>query len=211
MKAILPNLITSVRFLMALVFFVLMECYQYVPESPTDGGMLDWAFTIFVFTALTDILDGYLARRWKKESTFGRILDPLVDKVLVIGAFLYLAGDHFVILERGVARNVTGVAGWMVVLILIRELLVTGLRGFSEAKGLSFKATIPGKIKMFVQCFAAGTVMVITGHSNSLPAWQGLFLHTSLWAMVIVTVFSMLVYIERARSLLANSIGGDKK
>jgi len=217
MKAALPNLITSVRFLLAIVFFVLMESYHQ-GHSPTV--VLDWAFGIFVFTAVTDILDGYLARRWKQESTFGRILDPLVDKVLIIGAFIYLASDHFAVVRADVASNASGVAVWMVVLILIRELLVTGLRGFSEAKGLSFSATIPGKIKMFVQCVSAGTVMVVTGHASIVTGnpgdwfpgqdWPIVLRDATLWAMVVVTVFSMLVYIERARSLLALALKGRK-
>lgn len=215
MKARLPNLITSVRFLLALVFFVLMDLYHY-REDRGNVALLDWAFWMFVVTAVTDILDGYLARRWNQESTFGRILDPLVDKVLVIGAFVYLASDHFSAQAAdGRFYNVTGVAAWMVILILIRELLVTGLRGFSEAKGLSFKATIPGKIKMFVQCVAAGGALAITAHCDTLfshPAWM--WVRTILlWAMVVVTTISMLVYIERARHLfsLAMQKDGDHK
>lgn len=210
MKAALPNLITSVRFLLAIVFFVLMEGYRHTVSSVL---VLDWAFGVFVFTAVTDIVDGYLARRWKQESTFGRIVDPLVDKVLIIGAFLYLASDHFAVVRDGQFINASGVAAWMVVLILIRELLVTGLRGFSEAQGLSFKATIPGKIKMFVQCIAAGTVMVVTGHAHTWfpgEAWPYLLRDATLWAMVVVTAISMLVYIERARSLLALAFGARK-
>ncbi len=205
MKARLPNLITSVRFLLALVFFVLMDTYHH---RVTPLWRLDLAFWIFVFTAVTDILDGYLARRWKQESVFGRILDPLVDKVLVIGAFLYLASDHFAVLDQASGRfvNASGVTAWMVVLILIRELLVTGLRGFSEARGLSFKATIPGKLKMFVQCFAAGTVMVVSAHD--IASWQNLFRDAALWAMVAVTAFSMLIYLVRARALFTMAVDG---
>lgn len=206
MKARLPNLITSIRFLLALLFAVLMETYHY---GRSNVCILDWAFGLFCFTAITDILDGYLARRWKQESTFGRILDPLVDKVLVIGAFLYLASDHFCEVVNGVPRNASGVAVWMVVLVLVRELLVTGLRGFSEAKGLSFKATIPGKVKMFFQSFSAGTAMIVTAHPGvfGTGAWIW-FRDAWLWAMVIVTTFSMLVYIARARTLLAMGLSG---
>ncbi len=211
MKARLPNLITSVRFLLALVFFVLMENYRH-PAGPR--WVLDWAFGLFVFTAVTDVLDGYLARRWKKESTFGRIVDPLVDKVLVIGAFMYLASEHFAVWDPDARRvvNASGVTGWMVVLVLIRELLVTGLRGFSEARGMSFKATIPGKLKMFVQCLAAATAILVTGHHRDgvfwgLP-WAVQFRDLTLWAMVAVTAFSMLVYIERARLLFTLAMRG---
>ncbi|MDD4891706.1 MAG: CDP-alcohol phosphatidyltransferase family protein [Phycisphaerae bacterium] len=211
MKARLPNLITSVRFLLALVFAVLMENYHF---GRGNVHVLDWAFGIFCFTAVTDILDGYLARRWKQESTFGRIVDPLVDKVLVIAAFLYLASNHFAELKNGALVNASGVAVWMVVLILVRELLVTGLRGFSESQGLSFKATIPGKIKMFVQCVSAGTAMIVTAHQpaflNFAP-WAIEFRQATLWAMVVVTTFSMLVYIERARMLLTVAMRGPEK
>ena len=210
MKALLPNLITSVRFLLALVFCVLLENYQHTKDGPRV--LLDVAFSIFVFTAVTDILDGYLARRWNQESTFGRILDPLVDKVLVIGAFLYLASDHFAVVENGRMVNASHVAVWMVVLILIRELLVTGLRGFSEAQGLAFRATIPGKLKMFVQCWAAGATMMITSHLSDLGDSAQVFWSRvrtlSLWAMVLVTFFSMLVYVARARVLFTMAMKG---
>jgi len=229
MKAALPNVITSGRFVLALIFFVLMENYRHgtYPGGPPGSPLwvLDLAFALFVITAVTDILDGYLARRWKQESAFGRILDPLVDKVLIVGAFIYLASSHFACYGPGfcpgdaqptarIAYNASGVAPWMVVLILIRELLVTGLRGFSEAQGLSFKATIPGKVKMFVQCFAAGTVMVVTGHAEQLfpgQHWPYLLRDGTLWLMVVVTVFSMLVYMERARGLLLLGLRGREK
>lgn len=208
MKARLPNLITSVRFLLALVFFGLLECYQHDLTDPSDRWILDLAFTFFVITAVTDILDGYLARRWNQESTFGRIVDPLVDKVLVIGAFLYLASKHFaVVTPTGDIVNATGVAPWMTVVVLVRELLVTGLRGFSESQGLNFKATIPGKIKMLVQCVAAGGAMIVTSRMADLE-WAIHVRNFLLWAMVVVTIFSMLVYAERARALFSMAMKG---
>jgi len=205
MKARLPNLITSIRFLLALVFCLLMQAYHHGQSRPS---LLDVATAMFVLTAVTDILDGYLARRWNQETTFGRILDPLVDKVLVIAAFLYLASEHFAVPNgAGGVTNASGVSAWMVVLVLIRELLVTGLRGFSESQGLSFKATIPGKIKMFTQCVAAGTAMVVTAHLSG-RGWAVMVRSITLWAMVVVTAISLLVYIGRARDLLGMAMKG---
>ena len=104
------------------------------------------ALGIYIIAALTDIADGYLARKFKVESTFGRIMDPFADKVLNIGAFIYLAGSRFVdpqAVEAGTFFTmISGVYPWMVVVILARELLVTGIRGEMEGRGIKFGANI---------------------------------------------------------------------
>ncbi|MCG3178104.1 MAG: CDP-diacylglycerol--glycerol-3-phosphate 3-phosphatidyltransferase [Phycisphaerae bacterium] len=205
MKARLPNLITSVRFVLALFFFGFMEAYHHGDSG--SARILDIAFALFFITAVTDVLDGYLARKWNQESTFGRIVDPLVDKVLVIGAFIYLASSHFAVVSADGLRNASGVAVWMVALVLVRELVVTGLRGFSESQGLDFKATIPGKLKMFFQCMAAGAAMLVTNHMSDMT-WALWLRSGLLWAMVIITFFSMLVYLERARTLFTMALKG---
>src|SRR5206468_3179704 len=98
---------------------------------------------------ISDIIDGYLARLQNQVTSFGRVLDPFVDKVLVGGAFILLSGPNF-INTNGV--HVSGVEPWMVVLIIGRELLVTSLRGVSESQGRQYAASLHGKIKMVVQC-----------------------------------------------------------
>src|ERR1700722_17949682 len=155
-----PNAITAGRLVLAVVFFVLLSYYQHEGRgdplvlSPVHSvGLLNVAFIVYLIALFTDFLDGYLARRWKVEGAFGRVVDPFVDKVLVLGSFIFFAGKNFVIQEEhtAVVKTITGVAPWMVVLILARELLVTTLRGASEASGQNFGADMGGKLKMVVQ------------------------------------------------------------
>ena len=110
----LPNQITIARLALAIVFFILLSQYSQVVPKP---WMLDLAATIFVLAAATDFLDGYLARKRGQVTALGRVLDPLVDKVLVCGAFILLAGRPFV---DATGHNVTEVHAWMVVVIVGR-------------------------------------------------------------------------------------------
>src|SRR5580704_14448780 len=120
-----PNALTAGRLVLAAVFFALLGVYQY--EGRGSPGLLNIAFAIYVVALVTDFLDGYLARKWKVEGAFGRVVDPFVDKVLVIGTFIFFAGKNFIIPAETldhpyVVKTITGVAPWMVVVILAREL-----------------------------------------------------------------------------------------
>src|SRR6476620_10867808 len=99
-----PNALTGGRLLLAMVFFVLLSFYQH--EGRGDPWLLNSAFGIYVVALFTDFLDGYLACRWKVEGQFGRMVDPLVDKVLVLGSFIFFAGKNFII--RGTAAPGSG-------------------------------------------------------------------------------------------------------
>ena len=156
----LPNQITVSRLVLAIVFFVLLSQYSQRDPRPT---MLDVAALIFIVAAVTDILDGYLARKRGEVTALGRVLDPLVDKVLVCGAFILFAGRPFV---DASGHNVTEVSAWMVVVIVGRELLVTGLRGFNESLGISFGASVYGKLKMWMQSIAAPAILFIVAHEE---------------------------------------------
>src|SRR5262245_36912024 len=127
----LPNQLTAARFVLAIVLFALIEFELWVA-----------CVIVFAVAAFTDWLDGYLARKQGLVSTLGRNLDPLVDKVLVCGAFIFLLPFK----ERA------GLAAWMVTLVVGRELIITGLRSFLENRGGTFGADMLGKIKMFLQC-----------------------------------------------------------
>src|SRR5437773_680912 len=141
-----PNIITGSRLVLAAAFFVLLSFYQY--EGRGDPLLMTGAFVIYVAALVSDWLDGYLARKWKVEGAFGRVVDPFADKILVLGSFIFFAGKNFIIpeiehLKHGphmVVRTITGVAPGIVVLLLARELLVTSLRGISEAAGTQFGA-----------------------------------------------------------------------
>ena len=115
------------------------------------------AFVLFVVAASTDWLDGYFARRWGLVTQLGRILDPFADKLIICGTFIFLA-----------AVPASGIAPWMAVVVMGRELLVTGLRSFLEQKGIDFSAEMSGKLKMVLQCVAAGASLFYLAWS---PAW----------------------------------------
>ncbi|HEY7088849.1 MAG TPA: CDP-alcohol phosphatidyltransferase family protein, partial [Tepidisphaeraceae bacterium] len=86
----IPNLLTGLRLVLAIVFFAMLSWYQY--EGRGDPTFLNVAFVIYLVALFTDFLDGYLARKFHLETPFGRIVDPFVDKVLVLGSFVCFAG-----------------------------------------------------------------------------------------------------------------------
>ena len=194
----LPNQITIARLGLAIVFFVLLSQYSQRQPQP---GLLDVAVVLFIVAASTDILDGYLARKRGQVTALGRVLDPLVDKVLVCGTFILFVGPQFV---DDAGHNVTEVTAWMVVVIVGRELLVTGLRGFSESMGKSFGASVYGKLKMWMQSIAAPAILFIVAHEQ---AWgwgdsARTVKATLVWLTVIITVLSTIHYLIRSRYIL---------
>ena len=98
-----PNALTASRLVLAAVFFVILSFYQH--EGRGDPSLLNIAFVVYLVALFTDFLDGYLARRWKVEGAFGRVVDPFVDKVLVLGSFIFFAGKNFIIPETAAARR----------------------------------------------------------------------------------------------------------
>ena len=111
---------------------------------------------MFVIAAGTDWLDGYFARKYGQVTTLGRILDPFADKVIVCGTFIFLAAIPAI---RDGRWGFWGLQPWMVVVIVGRELLVTALRSFIEERGSDFSAKMSGKLKMVLQCVAAGVCL----------------------------------------------------
>ncbi|MCX5684077.1 MAG: CDP-alcohol phosphatidyltransferase family protein [Planctomycetota bacterium] len=203
MRRHIPNMLTAGRFFLAMGFFVLLAFYRGPESTLFDLPMLDVALTVFIIAVLTDAIDGYLARRLGHVTTFGRIADPFVDKIIICGALAYLIGDPFLRMgPTGAMENPTGWAPWMVVVILARELLVTGMRSFSESHGLAFGATLSGKIKMFLQCLAVGCSLVYVGHWTEGPAWTADLRDLLIWATTLVTVVSGVAYSLRGYQLL---------
>jgi phosphatidylglycerophosphate synthase len=214
----IPNLLTAGRFLMAIAFFVVLGCYDVQGPEP-DWPVLDVAFVIFLVAASTDMVDGYLARKLQHMTTFGRIADPFVDKMIVCGALAYLIGAQFVAItgsdgpiryDMGTVvsgpipwtENVTGWRPWMAAVILARELLVTGMRSFSEVHKIPFAATLSGKVKMFVQCFAIGWSLFYVAHWRGGPEWTRIVRDVLIWAATLITGLSGLFYVQRAYKLL---------
>ena len=199
----LPNQITLARLALAIVFFVLLAQYSQHELEPKTW-LLDTAVVLFIIAASTDILDGYLARKWGQVTPLGRVLDPLVDKVLICGAFILFVGPGFV---DAAGNNVTEVQAWMVVVIVGRELLVTGLRGFSESTGRPFGASIHGKLKMWMQSIAAPAILFIIARENQghFAVWAPWGKMTLAWLTVTVTALSTIQYLIRSRHILEES------
>jgi CDP-diacylglycerol--glycerol-3-phosphate 3-phosphatidyltransferase len=194
----LPNQITLSRLVLAVLFFGLLS--RFNAREP-DAWTLDVAVILFVVAALTDWLDGYLARKHDQVTALGRILDPFVDKVLVCGAFVFFAGGGFVDAQ---GANLTGVAPWMAVLILGRELLVTGLRSYAESCGMPFGADHMGKIKTIVQLVTGTALMLKVAHAPQHAALHGLMI-ALVWLSVALTAASGLKYLWKSRQLLLAS------
>lgn len=200
----IPNAITGGRLILAGVFFALLAFYQY--ERPGSPWLLNIAFVIYCIALFSDFLDGYLARKWKVEGAFGRIVDPFVDKILVLGSFAFFAGKNFVIPDYQVAhgvKTITGVVPAYVIIMLARELLVTALRGVAESDGHSFGAEMAGKVKMVVQSV---TILIILAYVNYLDNWGKWEIETyvryfrdfAIWTTVVITVLSCVGYVRRA-------------
>src|SRR2546429_403850 len=132
----------------------------------------EWlALAIFLVAAATDLLDGYLARRWGQVTTIGTLLDPIADKLLISAALISLV-------------QVNAVPGWMVILIVGREFAISGLRSIAAAEGYTIKASDLGKTKMVAQVTAVSLLLVGLHHPKI--AWMG------YWMMWIVVAFAML-------------------
>jgi CDP-diacylglycerol--glycerol-3-phosphate 3-phosphatidyltransferase len=192
----LPNAITLARLALAVVFFLLLQAIDRAASAEAIELLGAWAMSVFIVAAVSDIVDGYLARRWQVVSAFGRVMDPLVDKILVLGGFIYLASPVFQPIPEHQMLG-SGIAAWMVVVLLLRELLVTGLRSYIESRGVAFPADWSGKLKMFVQSFCVGCC-VFVGTRVDPPGWMLFLRDGSTWATVVLTVLSSITYIHRA-------------
>ena len=208
-----PNLLTGLRLVLAACFFVMLGRYQYHTDSQTgqlhDRSWLNTAFIVYLVALVTDFLDGYLARKWKVEGAFGRVVDPFVDKVLVLGSFIFFAGKNFTIPWEDLTETpsnvltITGVVPWMVVVILARELLVTSLRGLAEASGKAFGAAFIGKAKMVTQSVTILVILVYVNYRGDLirhgyETEAMVFRNICIWVTLAVTVWSCLGYVIKA-------------
>jgi CDP-diacylglycerol--glycerol-3-phosphate 3-phosphatidyltransferase len=186
----LANQLTTSRFLLALLLFVLIGWESWL-----------WCLVVFAAAAATDWLDGYFARKQGLSSTLGRNLDPLVDKVLICGAYIFL-------LPYGLADR--WLLPWMVTVIVARELIITSLRSFLENRGAVFGADWLGKLKMGLQCAALFAIFVFLWvEAYEPPAamlrFFGIVRDGLIWAMLAATALSGLQYLWRAATLLKST------
>ena len=197
----LPNTITLSRLVITVGVFVCLELaptrtwFFTAPNrldqriETIDEGLVWTAFGLFLVAAITDFLDGWLARRWNLVTAFGRVADPFADKVLIAGSLITL-------LQFPAAHM--GLTTWYVVIVVAREFLVTAIRGVVEASGQPFPADRLGKWKMVSQCvLVAGLISVVAG--SDFWAWSVV---PAFWISLGLTVLSGANYVWKARGIL---------
>jgi CDP-diacylglycerol---glycerol-3-phosphate 3-phosphatidyltransferase len=161
----LPNALTLLRILAVPVLVVAL-----LDETPNGDAL---AAIVFALAALTDGLDGYIARRRREETTFGKLMDPIADKLLIVAALISLVS-----LDR--------LAAWVAMVIIAREFAVTGLRAFAADRGVVISASWLGKLKTALQVAAVFALILF----EPAPAWADVLLYVA----VAVTVISGVDY-----------------
>ena len=157
------------------------------------------AFVLFILASLTDMLDGKIARKYNLVTNFGKIMDPLADKILVYSAFCLMIPEY--------------VPGWMLIIILAREFTIAGMRTVAASEGIVIAAAMSGKIKTVLQMIAvpmlllipvlsgvAGTDLLMAG-----GAFAGYYYaaYAFLWASLIMTIYSGVEYVMKNKSVFS--------
>ena len=176
----LPNKLTLARLVLTAIFFVFLAT-----NSPT---LLYVSLVIFIIAAFTDLVDGWYARKYQMVTDFGRVADPFADKILICGALVFL-----------LVKANTPVRDWMVVIIIAREFLVSGMRSLAESKGIPFGATQWGKFKTLSQNFAVGFSIFHAACGVDLVKLIALGI---LYLATTLTAVSGFIYLSRAKRIL---------
>ncbi len=176
----LPNVLTYARI---IAVPAVVACLFVIPGPPGRW----WALAIYVAACVTDWLDGYLARVWQQQSTLGRVLDPIADKLLVGATLLMLTHDN----------TIQGIQIWAAVIILCREILVSGLREFLAELNVRVHVTQLAKWKTTVQMIALGVLIAGPAGDTIVPGvtWTGLVL---LWVAALLTLWTGFDYLKSA-------------
>ena len=170
----LPNKLTIARIICTPVFIVLYAFGLYIP-----------AFIVFLAASLTDLLDGRIARRCGLVTNFGKIMDPLADKILVYSAFCMF-------IDKGL------MPGWMLIIILAREFAVSGMRTVAASEGKVIAAGMSGKIKTVLQMVAVHFLILSSFHKAIYICGEVL-----LWASLVMTVVSGAEYIIKNKDVFS--------
>ena len=183
----LPNKLTLLRIVLTIVFMFFLFAHGVICKI--------FAFVIFIIAALTDFFDGYIAKRYGLISDFGRFMDPIADKILTLAAFL-----AFVEMKL--------IPAWMVVIIIFREFIITGLRLMALRKKKLIEATFAGKHKTASQVFAIFTILIFIIFREigcSLEFWTPQFQYSFemvIFYLMFITV--MLTLISGASFFIRN-------
>lgn len=172
----LPNKLTIAR-VIAVPFFI--GAYYFGWYLP--------AFIIFVAASLTDMLDGQIARKNNLVTNFGKIMDPLADKILVYSALCLMIPLY--------------VPAWMLIIILAREFTVAGMRTVAASEGIVIAAGMSGKIKTVLQMIAVCLLLLVPAFPFFLPLWY--VAQAFLWASLIMTVYSGAEYVIQNKQVFS--------
>ncbi|MCH9764698.1 MAG: CDP-diacylglycerol--glycerol-3-phosphate 3-phosphatidyltransferase, partial [Alphaproteobacteria bacterium] len=176
----LPNVLTYARI---VAVPALVACLFFL-----KGDTARWAaLTIFTLACITDWLDGYLARAWKQQSELGRMLDPIADKLLVGATLMLLVYD----------QTISGISIWAAVIILCREILVSGLREFLAELNVKIHVTELAKWKTTVQMIALGVLLAGAAIDKLLPGTTTVGL-AFLWLAALLTLWTGYDYLRAA-------------
>ena len=181
----IPDWLTLARVGATFVLLILLQACAH-PPVPLWTAWL--ALTLFVAAALTDWLDGHLARKWKIESDFGRLFDPLADKLLVVVAFVGLLGAGLLPV-------------WFVSLVVAREFLITGIRLVAGQKGVVLAAENVGKHKTVTQMVTATLGLLLLALDPAHETGR-MALEAAVWITAVVTAGSGLWYLKANYPLL---------
>ena len=190
----LPNQLTVLRVLLIPVFVIVLAIDPNWGQWDVLGAELPVshfvAAIIFLVASLTDWLDGYIARKQKLVTNFGKFMDPLADKMLVAAALVYLVELGFV-------------AAWIVVIILCREFAVTGLRLVASDEGIVLAAGNSGKAKTWVQLTSITAYLL---HDIVFAMWNIPFADITMWLALILTIYSGVEYFSKNIKLITKSM-----
>lgn len=192
----LANKLTISRILLIPVMIV----FIYLPSLQRPIGFFNLDInqfifaTLFVIASLTDLLDGYVARKYNQVTTFGKFLDPIADKILVIIALLYL-----------MFLNESRVPIWAVMIVIVREFMVTGIRLLAVDKGLVIAASPYGKFKT-AATMAALVVLLYNDFGFSAIIGSIYFGDLLLWIALVLTVISGADYLIKNKNIVFESI-----
>jgi CDP-diacylglycerol---glycerol-3-phosphate 3-phosphatidyltransferase len=205
----LPNKLTTARFALTAIFL-----WAMFSRSPVNNTL---ALVFFCAAGITDFLDGKIARDRKLITNFGTLMDPLADKIMICSAFIALIERHMRAMLTGELPEVFQIDGhpvyakveaWMVVIIVARELGITGLRLLAASKNVVLAAERYGKHKTISQIAAIIALLVMDAYDEWWPwlhdffsPWTPMFALLALWLTVLLTATSGILYLWRNREL----------
>ena len=198
----LPNKLTVSRFALTVVFLWVLFWPAQIHLRYT------FALVFFCLAGVTDFLDGRIARARQLITNFGILMDPLADKIMTCSAFIaFVESTHLN------AAAPVKLAAWMVVIIVARELAITGLRLLAASKHIVLAAERYGKHKTISQIVAIIALLVVDasqewpdGLKNLFVSWTPAFAEIMLWLTVVLTAMSGIIYLWRNRALYLNDL-----